>query len=196
MSIEGVKWIGDGNVSTAGAIPFFYKGEDSLFIVKGRIRGSILPTVDGTAYRYNTFPWPTGKQISLETCNIVARKNMKHSTLWVDDDVEEQFKAILKEEGYIDPSPSDEALKEVIVEASTEKNENSSLLVKEAQQERYKGVLCQVDNCVSRQMKDFIGRVFSCFGYLSGIFYGERKGVTVENDENQSSCAECFDCFF
>ena len=44
-----------GHINTPGVVPVVFQSQ--LFIVSGGIRGSLLPTVYGSPYTYENFPW-------------------------------------------------------------------------------------------------------------------------------------------
>lgn len=85
-----------GNINTQGIVPFVcecWEGKP-LFIINGGIRGSMFPSVYGTAYKYEDFPWPEGTKETKEKCRSIAKMN-NSPQLWVTDEVYKQFKKIL-----------------------------------------------------------------------------------------------------
>jgi len=87
-----------GHIRTEGIIPFIceFWPNKPLFIIKGCIKGSMFPEVDGIAYLYEDFPWSEDNKISKGQCLEIANENNKKTPgLWVSDEVCEQFTSLL-----------------------------------------------------------------------------------------------------
>ncbi len=83
-----------GHINTQGLVPYVWS--ETLFIIDGGVRGSLLPTIYGTPYLYEKFPWGERKKYSYQIWEKMAQENDEKFSLFVDNLVLEKMKELVQ----------------------------------------------------------------------------------------------------